>query len=64
MFKPSDTPEFPAISPQLIEALDRIFPDRLPTTANYTDRDVACAIGWRQVIDRLKLEMKRQQWRA
>lgn len=61
MFKPTDTPEFPSISPQLIEALDRIFPDALSNlSADYDLREVDHAVGARAVIMRLKLEMNRQ----
>lgn len=69
--KETETPEFPAILPQLIEALDRVFPATLPRLLrsgeeripSYDLRDIDLAVGQQQVITRLRVEMRRQQGR-
>jgi hypothetical protein len=59
--KETPTPEFPSISPLLIEALRRIFPDVLPRTVPGYVSDITRLMGQQDVIDRLKQEMHRQQ---
>lgn len=51
--------EFPLIPFDLIDHLETIFPLKLPTLTE-SDREIGVRIGVQKVIDRLKLEHKRQ----
>ena len=62
MNEQNQAPEFPAIPPQLIEALDQIFPDKLSRNPE-SFFSGGRLVGQQDVIDRLKLELKRQSGR-
>lgn len=50
----------PLIPPQLVEALDRRFPDRCPRI-DQSEREIWIDVGSRKVIEFLKAELRRQE---
>ena len=52
--------EFPRVDQDLLDRLNEIFPDCLPKKLDYTDRDVAIAVGTRLVIGKMQDEFNRQ----
>lgn len=52
-------PKIPPLSPELIDALDRRFPERCPDPT-WSDREVWRRVGQREVVRFLIEELKRQ----
>ena len=53
------TTKLPPLDPALIEALDRMFPERCPDPA-WRNRDIWIKVGERRVVRRLQEELRRQ----
>ena len=60
MTQSNPEPQFPFIHQELIDALLQVFPDRLPRNADGFS-SVERLGGQQDVIDRLIVEMRRQQ---
>lgn len=56
---PTPTITLPAISAELIKALDARFPDKCPKP-DASDRSIWIAVGQRQVVELLIEELRRQ----
>ena len=54
------TEDFPYVPPDLVNALEGIFPNEVPNKDD-SDREIWIKVGTRRVIERLKVEMKRQE---
>ena len=57
---PASTPEFPHVPPELLEALERVFPDRCPDS-ELSDADIRERIGECRVVRFIKRHFLRQQ---
>jgi hypothetical protein len=55
-----DLPKIPLLSPELVEALNKRFPERCPDP-KWSDREVWMAVGRRDVVRFLIEEARRQQ---
>ena len=53
-------PPIPPLSPELIQALDKRYPERCPEIG-WSDREVWRRVGQREVVRFLTEELKRQQ---
>jgi len=52
-------PPIPPLSPELVEALDKRFPERCPDP-KWSDRDIWIRVGQREVVRFLIEELRRQ----
>jgi hypothetical protein len=50
----------PPLSPTLVEALDKRFPERCPDPA-WSDREIWRRVGQREVVRLLRQELEKQQ---
>jgi len=56
----ADLPPIPPLSPELVEALDKRFPERCPDRS-WSDREIWIRVGQREVVRFLIEELKQQQ---
>jgi len=56
----AELPNIPPLSPELVDALDKRYPERCPEVS-WNDREVWRRVGQREVVRFLIEELKRQQ---
>jgi hypothetical protein len=57
---PNDPSSLPPISKELVEALERMFPDRLPESPMFSSQGVAFDAGCSKVVRKIRYEFERQ----